>query len=61
MHTEEQIPLPGAMQFNDQDMSLAFSDPQPRDGGAPIPSAIFKLSSMMLSMAGDEAQPRDGG
>ncbi|KAG9386449.1 hypothetical protein A1F94_003199 [Pyrenophora tritici-repentis] len=38
-------------------LNLTYTDPQPRDGGAPNPGAMFSLSTM----AGDEAQPRDGG
>ncbi|CAE7177879.1 hypothetical protein PTNB73_03252 [Pyrenophora teres f. teres] len=41
------------MQTNNQEINLAYSDPQPRDGGAPNPGAMFRLSAM----AGDEAQP----
>ncbi|KAI1580196.1 hypothetical protein PtrEW4_000174, partial [Pyrenophora tritici-repentis] len=57
-HAEEQIPPPGIMQTNNnQELNLTYTDPQPRDGGAPNPGAMFSLSTM----AGDEAQPRDGG
>lgn len=45
------------------DMSLSYVDPQPRDGGAPNPSAATSRLSLskLVSMAGDGPQPRDGG
>lgn len=44
------------------DLHHSYSDPQPRDGGAPNPR-VESPSSLHLSMAGsgDEPQPRDGG
>lgn len=44
------------------DFNLSYTDPQPRDGGAPNPGVRFAMrSSTMRATSGDGSQPRDGG
>jgi len=52
---------PTIMQFIASTRNFTYKDPQPRDGGAPNPSARLRSSSSMLARSGNETQPRDGG
>lgn len=43
-------------------LNLDLANRDPRDGGAPNPSAKSRLSlAMSLSASGDDEEPRDGG
>ncbi|KAB2100694.1 hypothetical protein AA0113_g8966 [Alternaria arborescens] len=44
-----------------QNNDLAYLEPQPRDGGAPNPSARLSSPMMLFKAPKDGSQPRDGG